>query len=124
MQIAIKVEALLGFTGSILSPHILPQVCMITCIFLSAVNFLVSASFRHSCLLIQVFVDDPVEKYMTAFEEARPLLASVTLNKAIMRFSKDSAVPVVDDWGSCVGIIYRTDCKKVLSHHFPSLQFD
>ncbi|XP_042389827.1 pentatricopeptide repeat-containing protein At5g10690-like isoform X1 [Zingiber officinale] len=84
-MIAIKVEALLGFTGSVLSPRILPQ----------------------------VFVDDPVEKYMTTIEEARPLLASITLNKAIMRFSKDSAVPVVDDWGNCVGIVYRTDCKKL-----------
>ncbi|WOL06458.1 pentatricopeptide repeat-containing protein [Canna indica] len=84
-MIAIKVEALSGFTGSVLSPYIFPQ----------------------------VMVDDPVEKYMTVFEEASPLSASMTLSKAVMRFFKDSAVPVVDDWGSCVGIVYRSDCNKL-----------
>ncbi|THU71499.1 hypothetical protein C4D60_Mb04t02080 [Musa balbisiana] len=84
-QIAIKVEALSGFTCSMLRPYILPQ----------------------------VLVDDPVEKYMTAFDEANPLPCSMTLNKVVMRFFKDSAVPVVDDWGSCVGIVYRNDCNKI-----------
>ncbi|CAL9754705.1 unnamed protein product [Musa acuminata subsp. burmannicoides] len=82
---AIKVEALSGFTCSMLRPYILPQ----------------------------VLVDDPVEKYMTAFDEANPLPCSMTLNKVVMRFFKDSAIPVVDDWGSCVGIVYRNDCNKI-----------
>lgn len=68
--------------------------------------------------IIQVLVSDPVEKYMTAFADAGPLPASMTLSRALMRFFKDSAVPVVDDWGSCVGIAYRTDCSKVIPHHF------
>ncbi|XP_065012170.1 pentatricopeptide repeat-containing protein At5g10690-like isoform X2 [Musa acuminata AAA Group] len=82
---AIKVEALSGFTCSMLRPYILPQ----------------------------VLVDDPVEKYMTAFDDANPLPCSMTLNKVVMRFFKDSAIPVVDDWGSCVGIVYRNDCNKI-----------
>lgn len=65
------------------------------------------------CILPQVLVDDPVEKYMTAFDEANPLPCSMTLNKVVMRFFKDSAIPVVDDWGSCVGIVYRNDCNKI-----------
>ncbi|XP_065012183.1 pentatricopeptide repeat-containing protein At5g10690-like isoform X4 [Musa acuminata AAA Group] len=85
LQTAIKVEALSGFTCSMLRPYILPQ----------------------------VLVDDPVEKYMTAFDDANPLPCSMTLNKVVMRFFKDSAIPVVDDWGSCVGIVYRNDCNKI-----------
>ena len=50
---------------------------------------------------------------MIAFEETDPLPASLNLDKVIMRFLKDSAIPAIDDWGSCVGIVHRDDCKKV-----------
>lgn len=51
---------------------------------------------------------------MTRFKEASPLQASLDLKKAVMRFYRDAAVPVVDDWGSCVGIVHREDCNQVV----------
>ncbi|KAJ6842417.1 pentatricopeptide repeat-containing protein [Iris pallida] len=57
-------------------------------------------------------LDDPVEKYMTAFEEACPLPANLSLKKVAIRFLKDSVVPIIDDWGSCVGIVHSDDCNE------------
>ncbi|XP_072987232.1 pentatricopeptide repeat-containing protein At5g10690 [Typha latifolia] len=84
-MVAVRVEALSGFTNTMLRP----------------------------CLLPQIFVNDPVEKYMTPFEEANPLPANVKLNKVVMRFFKDPAIPIIDDWGRCVGIVHRCDCIKL-----------
>lgn len=59
-------------------------------------------------------MDDPIGKYMTPFKEANPLQASLDLKKAVMRFYRDAAVPVVDDWGSCIGIVHCEDCNRVI----------
>lgn len=59
-------------------------------------------------------MDDPVEKYMIDFEEAKPLPANLLLKETVMRFHEDSAVPVVDDWGSCIGIVHLDDCNEVI----------
>lgn len=64
--------------------------------------------------MLQVSLDDPVDKYMTPFEEAKPLPANFPLKKVVMRFLKDSVVPVIDDWGSCLGIVHREDCYEVV----------
>jgi len=50
---------------------------------------------------------------MVPFQESQPLPADLILRKAVMRFLKDRAVPLVDDWGGCVGIVHRDDCTKV-----------
>lgn len=66
------------------------------------------------CLLAsQIVLNDPVEKYMIPFQEAQPLHADLILEEVVMRFFKDPVVPIVDDWGSCVGIVHRQDCTKV-----------
>ncbi|CAN6217743.1 unnamed protein product [Urochloa humidicola] len=83
--VAVKVESLSGFTNSLLRPHVFPQ----------------------------IILDDPVEKYMVPFQESRPLPADIILRKVVMRFLKDRAVPLVDDWGGCVGIVHRDDCTKL-----------
>ncbi|XP_039795291.1 pentatricopeptide repeat-containing protein At5g10690-like isoform X2 [Panicum virgatum] len=83
--VAIKVESLSGFTNSLLRPYVFPQ----------------------------IILNDPVEKYMVPFQESRPLPADIILRKVVMRFLKDRAVPLVDDWGGCVGIVHRDDCTKL-----------
>ncbi|XP_048530309.1 pentatricopeptide repeat-containing protein At5g10690 [Triticum urartu] len=83
--VALKIETLSGFTNSPLRPHVFPQ----------------------------ILLNDPVEKYMIPFRESQPLGADLILENVAMRFLKDSAVPLVNDWGSCVGIVHSRDCTKM-----------
>lgn len=66
-------------------------------------------------ILIQVSIGDAIECIMMPLHEARPLQATLRLNQVVMRFYRDSSVPIIDDWGSCVGILHAEDCNKVPS---------
>lgn len=84
-MVALQIQALLGFTRSTFSPYLLPQVSL----------------------------DDPIESIMIPFEEALPAQESMRLNKIVLRFFRNSVVPIVDEWGNCVGLVHREDCNEL-----------
>ncbi|GER28166.1 pentatricopeptide repeat-containing protein [Striga asiatica] len=83
-MVAVRLEALMGLNKSILGPCVLPQV-----------------SLRA-----------PIADIMVPFHEASPLQATLRLKQVVMRFFKNSVVPIVDEWG-CVGILHREDCHML-----------
>ncbi|KAE9586487.1 hypothetical protein Lal_00044642 [Lupinus albus] len=83
--VAMRIEAMLGFSKSVFSPYLLPQVSP----------------------------SEPVETFMIPFEATQPLQGTIKLEKVVTRFINDAVVPVVDEWGSCIGILHREDCNQV-----------
>nr|POE82539.1 pentatricopeptide repeat-containing protein [Quercus suber] len=84
-QAALRLEALLGFTKSMFSPHLLPQVSP----------------------------DEPIESIMIPFEASRPLHGTLALKKVVMRFLRNPVVPIIDDWCTCIGLLHHEDCNEL-----------
>jgi len=66
----------------------------------------------------QVSQNDTVENLMISPEEIKPLSVDVEIRKVVMRFFESDAIPVVNERGSCVGVVYASDCKEVIPISF------
>ncbi|XP_022729905.1 pentatricopeptide repeat-containing protein At5g10690 isoform X2 [Durio zibethinus] len=84
-QVALRIEVLLGFTKSLFCPYLLPQ----------------------------VLPGDLIESIMMPFETVRPLPGTLELKKVVMRLYREPVVPIIDDWGSCIGLLHREDCYEI-----------
>ncbi|KAK2453050.1 Tetratricopeptide repeat (TPR) superfamily protein [Trifolium repens] len=84
-MVASRIEALLGFSASLFNPFLLPQ----------------------------VLPSEPVEGFMIPFEATRPLQGTIKLRDVVQRFFNDAVVPIVDEWGSCTGLLHREDCNQL-----------
>ncbi|XAR71039.1 hypothetical protein NMG60_11028119 [Bertholletia excelsa] len=73
----------------------------------------VEASIFSPPLLPWLQVDDPIKCIMTPFEDALLLQANLNLEKVVMHFFKEPVVPIIDDWGSCVGLLHHEDCSEL-----------
>lgn len=78
-------------------------------LFDSEVVFLVA----HHNFSVQVSLEEPIENIMMPLKAAQPLVGTVHLRKVVMRFFRDQVVPIIDEWGSCVGLLHREDCNEV-----------
>ncbi|XP_022729908.1 pentatricopeptide repeat-containing protein At5g10690 isoform X5 [Durio zibethinus] len=84
-MVALRIEVLLGFTKSLFCPYLLPQ----------------------------VLPGDLIESIMMPFETVRPLPGTLELKKVVMRLYREPVVPIIDDWGSCIGLLHREDCYEI-----------
>ncbi|KAE8735922.1 hypothetical protein F3Y22_tig00000324pilonHSYRG00012 [Hibiscus syriacus] len=64
-------------------------------------------------LLPQVLPGDPIERIMMPSETARPLPGTLELKRVVMRLYREPLVPIIDDWGSCIGLLHREDCCEM-----------
>jgi hypothetical protein len=55
---------------------------------------------------------------MIPFEASRPLPGTLALKNVVMRFFRNPVVPIIDDWGSCIGLLHRADCNEVCLFSF------
>ncbi|CAJ1972202.1 unnamed protein product [Sphenostylis stenocarpa] len=84
-MVANRIEAMLGFSKSLFSPHLLPEVSP----------------------------SEPIENYMIRFEATRPIQGTIKLRKVVKRFFDEAVVPIADEWGSCIGLLHREDCNQL-----------
>ncbi|XP_022936928.1 pentatricopeptide repeat-containing protein At5g10690 isoform X1 [Cucurbita moschata] len=84
-SVALRIEALLGLTKSFFSPCIFPR----------------------------VNPGAPIESVMMPFKAVQPLNGNLQLKEVVMRFFDKSVVPIIDDWGRCIGLLHREDCSEL-----------
>lgn len=72
----------------------------------------------------QVSPNEGVESIMVPYDEARPPLGDIQVRKVALRFLREQVLPIVDERGACIGVVFAEDCSEVLCclPSFPSLE--
>ncbi len=70
----------------------------------------------------QVSPNEGVESIMVPYDEARPPLGDIQVRKVALRFLREQVLPIVDERGACIGVVFAEDCSEVLCC-LPSLPF-
>jgi hypothetical protein len=60
---------------------------------------------------------------MVPYDEARPPLGDIQVRKVALRFLREQVLPIVDERGACIGVVFAEDCSEVLCY-LPSLPWN
>lgn len=71
----------------------------------------------------QVSPNEGVESIMVPYDEARPPLGDIQVRKVALRFLREQVLPIVDERGACIGVVFAEDCSEVLCY-LPSLPWN
>ncbi len=69
----------------------------------------------------QVSPNEGVESIMMPYDEARPPLGDIQVRKVALRFLREQVLPIVDERGACIGVVFAEDCSEVYVAYLPFL---
>jgi CBS domain-containing protein len=61
----------------------------------------------------QVSPNEGVESIMVPYDEARPPLGDIQVRKVALRFLREQVLPIVDERGACIGVVFAEDCSEM-----------
>jgi len=57
--------------------------------------------------------NEGVESIMVPYDEARPPLGDIQVRKVALRFLREQVLPIVDERGACIGVVFAEDCSEM-----------
>ncbi|CAK9257671.1 unnamed protein product [Sphagnum jensenii] len=74
---------------------------------------IVSLSVSSPLYVEQVSPNEGVESIMVPYDEARPPLGDIQVRKVALRFLREQVLPIVDERGACIGVVFAEDCSEM-----------
>ncbi|CAK9860089.1 unnamed protein product [Sphagnum jensenii] len=69
--------------------------------------------FSSPLYVEQVSPNEGVESIMVPYDEARPPLGDIQVRKVALRFLREQVLPIVDERGACIGVVFAEDCSEM-----------